>query len=445
MLNPVPQNRLKSVQDSSLQKSTLAPQWSDSLQTMLDQPPSTLPLRLIVGGLAFCTCVGAWTWFGQINEVAHAQGKLIPKGEAYKVHSVETGRVAQVFVKEGQPVKEGQVLVQLEDELAKNDVDRLEKELASTQAELRQMQLIRDQSRIQANLQTVMAQEKTESHQVEIKQAESNSETTRSLITQLETDVTEQNKRLERLQPLVQEGAIAQEQVFSAEQGLRDRQRTITEHQGSLQKSLADVDRLKVELEQKQAEIQQVKLESEQQVQKLEVQITQQQAKVNSILSQNKTAKAKLKQRFVYAPAGGVISTLNIRHPGELLEPNRALAEISPTRQPLTLSAVLPNQEAGFVKPGMTVQLKFDAFPFQDYGIVPGKVTTISQDAYPDEKLGQVYRLEIQVEKNEIEHNQQKTSLKAGQTATAEIVTRQRRIIDVLLDPIKQLQAGMTL
>lgn len=451
MLNPVPQNRLtpvpdsSSASDSSSKKLTLAPQWSGSLQSMLDQPPSTLPLRLTVGGIAVCTCIGAWTWFGQVNEVARAQGKLVPKGEAYKVHTVEEGRVAQVLVKEGQSVQKGQVLVQLETDLAKNDVDRLEKELASTQSELRQMRFMLDQSRIQARLHTMMAQEKVEAHHVDIKKAESNSDTERSLTTQLETEVQEQTKRLKRLRPLGEAGAIAQEQIFAAEQGLRERQRILTEHQGELKTSLANVERLNAELQQKQAEIQQVNLESEQQIQQLAVQITQQQAKAISLESQIKTAKAKLQQRFVYAPVSGVVSTLNARHPGAMLNPSQALAEISPANQPLTLSAVLPNQDAGHVKPGMPVQLKVDAFPFQDYGTVPGKVTTISEDTYSDEKLGQVYRLEVQVEKSKIAHPQKAVELKAGQTATAEVVTRQRRIIQVLLDPLKQLQTGMTL
>lgn len=459
MLNPVPQKRLIPASEPRQFKSPehsftgTTSQWSDSLQTMLDQPPSALPLRLALGGIAFCTCFAAWAWFGQINEVAYAQGKLQPKGEAYKVQSSELGKVEQLFVKEGQTVKAGQALAQLDNDVALHDVERLDKELSSAQTELQQMQFMLGQNRLQANLRKLMAQEKTDVHQGEIKQAQSEATTTEALIDQLQVDVAAQADRLERLQPLVQEGAIAQEYIFSAQQSLRDRQRTITEHRGSLQKNLATVERLHGELAQKQAEVKEVQLESQQQFQQLEIQITQQQAKIDGLTTQIKTARAKLKQRFVYAPVSGIITTLNVQHPGEVLQTGQALAEIAPSQQPLTLSATLPNQEAGFVKPGMAVQLKFDAFPYQDYGMIPGKVTKISQDAHLDEQRGQVYRLEIQVERNATgdldseatAHPHQKISLKAGQTATAEIITRNRRVVDVLLDPLKQLQGGINL
>jgi hemolysin D len=107
---------------------------------------------------------------------------------------------------------------------------------------------------------------------------------------------------------------------------------------------------------------------------------------------------------------------------------------------PLVLSSILPNREAGLVRPGMTVQVKFDAFPYQDYGMVSGKVTTISPDAVVDEQLGNVYRVEIKLDKDTVTSQQQTISLKAGQTADAEILVRQRRIIELILDPFQKLR-----
>jgi HlyD family secretion protein len=88
----------------------------------------------------------------------------------------------------------------------------------------------------------------------------------------------------------------------------------------------------------------------------------------------------------------------------------------------------------------MKVQLKFDAFPYQDYGLLAGHVTSISPDAKIDERQGSVYQVEIALDKTYVMHDQQKVPLKAGQTASAEIVTSRRRIIDVLLEPIRKLQ-----
>ena len=105
----------------------------------------------------------------------------------------------------------------------------------------------------------------------------------------------------------------------------------------------------------------------------------------------------------------------------------------------------MPNQDSGFLKLGMPVKVKFDAYPFQEYGIVQGKVTWIS----PDSKITQTpqgnienYELEITLDQQYVENGNKRISLGAGQTANAEVIIRQRRVIDFVLDPFKKLQKG---
>jgi multidrug efflux pump subunit AcrA (membrane-fusion protein) len=134
--------------------------------------------------------------------------------------------------------------------------------------------------------------------------------------------------------------------------------------------------------------------------------------------------------------------SLNVRNIGEVVQPGQTIAEIAPYSAPLILSTSLPSREAGFVNKGMPVQVKLDAYPYQDYGIVTGKVLTISPDSKPDERLGAVYRVEVALDRNYVRANHQTIQFKAGETATAELVIRHRRIADILLDPIRQLQKG---
>ncbi|MGL5806789.1 MAG: HlyD family secretion protein, partial [Xenococcaceae cyanobacterium] len=86
------------------------------------------------------------------------------------------------------------------------------------------------------------------------------------------------------------------------------------------------------------------------------------------------------------------------------------------------------------------VKIKLDAFPYQDYGVVSGKVTNISADSKDDKKLGEVYRVEVQLDRNYVFNERNKIEFKAGQTGNAEIIIRHRRVADVLLEPIKQMQ-----
>ena len=444
--------------------------WSPSLQTMLEQPPSSLPRQLLLGGLVFCMAFGAWATFGQIDEVGHAQGRLVPKGEVYKIHPIDSGKIASIQVKEGQAVKAGQTLIELDTEMAEAEVERLEQLLSSEKIQLSQMQALiertRDEGHIRGEIAIADAQAqmaaiaqaraKAEAQKMAITQANANTATNQKLLTQLHTDEMAYKARMDRLKPLVEAGAIATEQMFAAEQALRDRERSITQSQGELQQAQSESARLQSELQQaqsesdrlqagllqKQAEGRSTQLEAQQKVQQLEVEMNQLKAKVAETQNLLTSAKAKLKQRFLYAPVDGTISSLNIPNIGEVIQPGQTLAEIAPQDVPLVLSASLPNQEAGFVKTGMPVQVKLDAYPYQNYGIVSGKVTSISPDTKPDERLGAVYRVEVSLAQSYLTANHQNIKLKAGETATAEIIIRRRRIADLLLDPIRQLQNG---
>jgi HlyD family secretion protein len=90
----------------------------------------------------------------------------------------------------------------------------------------------------------------------------------------------------------------------------------------------------------------------------------------------------------------------------------------------------------------MPVNIKLDAFPYQDYGVVAGSVLTISPDTSPHEQMGMVYQVEVMLDIKTIKHEGKVVPLRAGQTATAEIIVRRRRIMSLVLDPIRKLQKG---
>jgi HlyD family secretion protein len=243
-------------------------------------------------------------------------------------------------------------------------------------------------------------------------------------------------------QTQLQEGTSLKEQLFAAEQALRDSRQSITQTEGEVQQAQAQAEQLQAVLSQKQAEAKRSKIEAEQQMQQLEVELTALKAKIVETQNLLHSANVKLKERFLKAPVDGVVLSLNVSKAGEVVQPAQTVAEIAPSESPLILKAVLPNQEAGFVKNGMPVKVKLDAYPYQDYGIVQGQVTSISPDAKPDEKLGEVYEVKVTLERNYVRDERQRISFKAGQTATADIIIRRRRIADVFLEPIRQLQKG---
>lgn len=416
-------------------------EWSAAIETLLNQPVSSLPWRIACLGIGFTGITAAWAWYGHMDEVATAQGKLIPKGRTGMVQPVEMGTVARVFVKENAVVKKGQVLVEMDTTMVDREVERLQTLLQSLQVEYQQTAMLIRQTQMQGETRLSIAQAQIDEQRLAIDQLRQESRTQQAIADQLQEDAMAQNSRLARLKPLSEVGAISREQVFGIEQTLRERQRSLVQSQGEVENRQTQIQRFGVELQQKQSEAQQVRQTIARELQELQLRLGGLQAKYKETEVLLNTTQKKREQRFIQAPIAGTVLAMNIEQPGRVVQPGEQIAEIAPAGQPLILSTVLSNQQAGFVKPGMMVKVKLDAYPYQDYGIVSGKIIAISPDSQPSDKLGPVYRVDIALDRHRIKVKGETVALKPGLTATAEIVTRKRRVIDVLLEPFQKLSS----
>ena len=427
--------------------STLTPKrqpasWSTSLQTVLDQPPSSLPRTLLFSGLAFCFVLSTWAWLGQVHKVSHAQGRLVPKGEVYKIQPVIQSEIAKIEVKEGQTVKAGQIVATLDDRLAGADVERLMQSLAGDRLQLAQTEGLMDRTRLEAEVRQAIAAAEVQSQVAALAQTQVKVSTSQKILPLLQSSSADYQARLERLKPLVSAGALPEDRLFEIQQTIHQRQQEITQNQGELEQALTEGDQIRAGLAEKQAEGKKSALEAQQQFQQLQIEASQLRAKIAGTQAELRAAQTRLKQTFLYAPIAGTVTALKVHNSGEVTQPGQTIAEIAPASAPLVLSALLPSREAGLVRKGMTVQIKLDAFPYQDYGIISGKVNSISPDAENNEQMGAVYQVEIALDRHSVMHDHQAVPFKAGQTATAEIIVQQQRIIEVLLEPIRQLQKG---
>ena len=471
--------------------------WSPSLQNLLDQPPVNLPKRMILGGMIFFITFGFWAWFGKVEEVGKAQGKLVPKGETYKVESIELGKISHIAVQEGEEVTAGQLLAKLDTNLAIKEVERLKQILAASKIELGQKQAQFERVNLEYQTHERISEAETLGQRSAINSAQNKAQVHRQLLAQQKAEIEayqtrkkllnsvpqisqerfEQvsleleahKERLARLRELEKSGGVSKEfifqaeqaqrqaqlqllenkaqeitnvseQLFQAEQSLRDLNEQKTQSQGELAAALKEVEQLEADLKRTQAERSRIMLEAEQKIQQLKLDITQIETKITETQNLLATAQTKLQDKSLKSPIDGVVLSLNVKNSGKVFNAGETIAEISPRESPLVLTAVMPNQESGFIEIGMPVQIKLDAYSYQDFGTIPGKVISISSDAESDEKLGSVYGLEIELEKDYIFKDRELIRFKPGQTATADIIIRHRRILDLFLDPIKQIQ-----
>lgn len=472
-------------------------EWSPAMQSLLEEPPSTLPIQMITGGIVFClTCI-AWAWFGEIEKIGTAQGQLVPHGETYKIESLESAKIAHIAVEEGDIVNKGQLIASLDSEQEEKEVKRLSDTLVANEIELEQKLQLLEKVKIEADTQQIVAQAEIRSKQLSIesataktqviqnllnqkqselqahiireKQGNQLSELDQAKLAQINSELKEHQKRLDRLESLAQEGAISQEfvfqaqqtkrqieqqlidsklqgignvneQIFQLKQSLREMQANITENKGEFTLAKKELDLLQSELAQKKAEGRQIELGAQQKIQQLELEINQVKTKIAEAKNQLEIANNRLEKRKLRSPVAGTVLASNVINPGKVVQSGETVAEIAADDSSLLLSAAIPDRDAGFIEKGMTAQVKFDAYSYQNYGTIPGKVISISANTKTDENLGEVYRVKIELERDYVVEESKKVLFKPGQTAIADIVIRRQRILDVLLEPIKKIQ-----
>jgi hemolysin D len=153
------------------------------------------------------------------------------------------------------------------------------------------------------------------------------------------------------------------------------------------------------------------------------------------------------------APVDGAVQQLSVHTIGGVVTPAQALLVVVPSDSHLEVEAMLSNRDIGFVHPGQDVQVKVDTFPFTRYGLIHGRVVSVSQDAIardkPVEKApglesnssepkGQelVYSARITLDSTQMQVEENLVNLSAGMAITAEIKTGSRAVITYLLSPL---------
>ena len=471
------------------------PVWSDGTQEQLDSLPQVWTRGLLYFLVVFAAIVLPWSVLSKVDETGIARGRLEPRGATIRLDAPTAGTVAAVRVKEGQQVQKGQVLLELESDLLRADLQQGQTKLEGQKNRLVQLQQGRNQLLTAVTTQQQQNQAQAAEKSAQLDQARqslsANKTTTPFLVSeklaqvnqakqglnsaktawivadnQVQTDLAE----VKRYRLLWQQGVIAeiklvevngiaagsqklrvqaQAEIDLAKERLQEQQQS---YQRLLQQSQSDRKQLEYKLQEQEGNQQSLRrsgelavLKGQEQLKELDRQIASLQTEIAQSQSQTQSLQMQIDRRVVRSPANGTIFQFPTTKPKAYLQVGQLVAQIAPQGSTLVLKAQIPNQNSGFLQVGMPVKLKFDAYPFQDYGVVPGHLYWKSPDSKKVES-GQsqveVFDLEITLKQTTIQAQNKQIVLAPGQTATAEVVVRQRRIIDFILDPFTQLQKG---
>ena len=419
--------------------------WSFATEELLDSMPRVWTRGLFYVLLIFISVVLPWALFSRVDETGTARGRLEPQGQTVQLDSEVTGAITAIQVEEGEPVTAGQPLLTLDSELVKADLRQIQDQQQGQQARLNQLNLLRNQ--LTATLVTQQQQNRAQAleKETQIEQAARQHDHAQTEQDLAAINLERAKQELERYETLYQQGIIPEVEIIEHQDLLLEREQRYEQTQ-------ADVTQSGLQLQENQQNYESLLhtneialLRIQEELKDLDTQITQLTTDISQSTRQIESLQLQLEQRVIMAPVSGVVFELPFEQVGAVVQPGSRVAEIAPEDANFIVHAEISTTESGSLQEGLPVKLKFDAYPFQDYGVATGTVIEISPTSQTDETVqGEVdaYQLEIELNQSCLPTPQECIALRPGDTATAEVIVRQRRIIDIVLNPFRELGRG---
>lgn len=401
--------------------------------------------------MSFALLALLWACFGKIDVVASASGKIVPNGKTKVIQPSEAAVVSAIHVYDGQTVRAGELLVELDSQITAADVQRTRSDLSAAKV---------DNARASALLEAIAHDRAPASmsghlHDVDKDQAsaaqrwvEGQYQELRSSLDQVSAAIDQQTAGIRAAQASVaslQETLPIARQLATDYKNLRDK--GVLGKHAWLEKEHTRLgqERELVVQQARVAELQAAKKEAQQrresvlaQARRAMLDLQQEAAQKIAALSQElKKAQQRDRLTQLTAPVAGTVQQLAIHTHGGVVTQAQPLMIIVPSDQPVEVEAMVENKDIGFVTPGQDVEVKVETFNFTKYGVIPGTVISLSNDAIDDEKRGLVYSARIQLKEKVIQVEGRTVVLSPGMAVTAEIKTNKRRVIDYFLSPLK--------
>lgn len=434
---------------SWLKRDQLQYEFLPAAEEIVETPAAPLG-ALVVWLVALLLIVAlVWSYFGRIDIVAVANGKISTEGSTKIIQPAVSGVVTNINVHEGQRVKKGETLLALDKTTAEKDVATANQSLSTARVERDILRWLA----VGGNTDDIINNADLPDEAKAMLRQFASSQTALSAARQQAANGTISN-----YQQQLQFNQQAKNQLETNAQNLKNRKAEIEKQLPNanpvdklrLQNELSNIDQRITSADSAVLGQNQQLLQSQSALAQAQNQSQTQTAETNSAFNnqiiasekriielENNLVKAKqiLAQTTIAAPVDGTVLSLTVKTIGGVVNAGQQLAQIVPEKAPLYIDAALDNQDIGFVKPGQRVVVKVATYPFQRYGYLEGTVENISPDAIQDDKKGLIYKAKIKLN-DEKSSKQNQLKLLPGMSVSAEITTGQRRIIEFFLDPL---------
>lgn len=390
-----------------------------SIQTQPVSPVGRITAKVM---MALVLVLLVWSIVGDLDIIVNAQGKIIPGGYTKTISSTEIASVRALHVKEGQAVKAGQMLIELDTRISDSERDK-----ASGDHETAWLQAQRSRALLQA-IDSGKAPQLGASVSIGKARWE---DATRHLQDQWRDYKAKLNRLDAEVMRYTQALPLAAQRA--RDYGELAKTHDVSEH-AYLEKEQARID-LEGQLNDAKNQRQALITDTRKTAQEALNEATRVVASTTQDVQRANVHSELLK---LTTPVDGTVQQLTVHTVGAAVPAAQPLMQIVPGQSTMEMEAFIENKDVGFVREGQPAQVKIDTFEYTKYGTVPAIVSHVSRDAIQDEKRGLIYSVKVALTKPTLVVDGREVTLSAGMSGSVEIKTGARRVIEYVLAPLLQ-------
>jgi len=391
----------------------------------LQEKPVSKASRWAAGILmALVAALFIWAIVGRMDIIVNATGKIIPSARTKTIASIEVASVKALYVEEGQPVKKGDVLIELDASAASADQD---KAMNSTEQALLQV------ARSQALIAAIDSLKPPKLGAVSGVSSEKLQEAQKHVTGQFQDFITKLRRIDGEIRTYTQALPLATQQAADYKEMAKTND--VSRH------AYLEKEQVRIELEGKLTDARNRRAALIAEMKRSAYDARTEGERIVGA-SQPDVQRAAFHRRLLklVAPVDGTVQQLQVHTVGGVVPVAQPLMLIVPKEDQIEVEAMVQNKDIGFIKEGQTAAVKIEAFQYTKYGLIPAHVTHISRDAVKDEKMGLVYSVIVALDKSSIMVDGRDVKLGPGMSVGVDIKTGERRVIEYILSPLLKLQ-----
>lgn len=388
---------------------------------------------------------GVWAHYAVLDEVTRGHGRVVPSSKTQVIQNLEGGILAEIRVREGDIVERGDILVRIDNTAAQANYRDLRTQrytLLATVARLEAEQEGRDielPPEVLDNAPEVAA-DQTALFNARRRQLEAQTSVLQAQASQRKQEIAEmasKRKQLERslqlardelaiTQPLVRNGVLPRIELIRIE-------RQVADLEGELATTKLTIPRLRTAAEEAEQRVQEVVLSHRSEVSN---ELNETRLELNSVEETLFAGQDRVTRTEVRSPVRGTVKQIKQNTVGGVIRPGEDIIEIVPLDDSLLVEAEIRPRDIAFLRPGQESMIKIAAYDFSIYGGLKAKLENISADTIRNDEGESFYRVYLRTEKNSLTHQGQELPIIPGMTATVEILTGKKSVLDYILKPI---------